>query len=321
MDQVPSFDDVAAAYERIRPYVNRTPVFTSASLNKMLQTQLFFKCENFQKSGSFKIRGATNALLALSAKELKRGVATVSSGNHGAALALAAKGRGIDCYVIMPQDACLVKKAAIEAYGGRVIFCEPGLEGREAKLKEVLTRTGAKEIHASDNMEVISGQGTLAAEFLQEIEHLDSILVPVGGGGLASGICVTMQAISPSTHIIGVEPEVAADGQQSLAQGKLLQIDHPHSVADGLLTSLCQMTFEILNQGLQQIVTVSEKAIVTATRSCWERMKIIIEPSAAVGIAALMEKKLELPGERVGVILSGGNVDLGSLPWGPRALK
>lgn len=312
---VPTLQDIQRAAERIRPYAHRTPVLTSASLDRMVGAHLFFKCENFQKVGAFKFRGACHAVLSLSEEEAARGVATHSSGNHAAALALAARTRGIRAFIVMPKDAARVKKAAVAEYGGQIIFCEPTLTSREATLAEVVQETGATVVHPYNDHRVIAGQGTVALEFIQEVPHLDSLMAPVGGGGLISGTAIVVSELSPDTQVIGVEPAGADDAFRSVRAGRRIPCHQPRTIADGLRASLGDLTFSIIKRRVNRIVTVSEEAIVAAMRIVWERMKIVIEPSAAVPVAALLERKVDLAGQRVGIILSGGNVDLDGLPW------
>jgi threonine dehydratase len=311
----PTLIEIQQAAERIKPYIHRTPVFTSSSLNHMVQADLFFKCENFQKAGAFKFRGACNAVLSLSESEARRGVATHSSGNHAAALALAAQRRGIPAFIVMPKTAPEVKKAAVAGYGGKIVFCEPTLAAREATLAKIVEETGATFIHPYNDPRVIAGQGTAALELLAEVPKLDIIMTPVGGGGLLSGTAIVTSELSPTTQIIGAEPEGADDAYRSLQEGRIVPSIQPRTIADGLLTSLGDLTFSILQKYVQKIVTVSEKAIITGMRHVWERMKIIIEPSAAVPVGVLFERKIDLTGKRIGIILSGGNVDLDRLPW------
>jgi threonine dehydratase len=281
----------------------------------MLGIEIFCKCENFQKGGAFKFRGACNAVLVLSDAAAQRGVATHSSGNHAAALALAAHLRGITAYVVMPRNAPEVKKAAVAEYGGRMVFCEPTLAAREAMLASVVQETGATFIPPYNDPQVIAGQGTAALELCEDVAGLDVVLAPVGGGGLVSGTAIAVAELSPTTRVIAAEPAGADDAYRSLQAGTILPSIHPKTIADGLLTSLGELTFAIIQRHVAQIVPVSEEAIRSAMRHVWERMKIVIEPSAAVPIGALLEKRVALTGQRVGVILSGGNVDLDRLPW------
>jgi threonine dehydratase len=281
----------------------------------MCGTEIFFKCENFQKVGAFKIRGATNAVFSLGDKQASQGVATHSSGNHAAALALAASWRGIKAYVVMPENAPEVKRNAVANYGAEIIFCKPTLDAREEGLADVVDRTGATFIHPYNDYRVISGQGTAALELCEEIPDLDIVMTPVGGGGLLSGTAIAISAISPKTYVIAAEPERADDAYRSFHAGRIIPSDNPDTIADGLRTSLGDLTFPIIRRYVKEIVTVNEQGIVKAMRSIWERMKIIVEPSAAVPLGALLTKPIDLSGKRIGVILSGGNVDLANLPW------
>jgi threonine dehydratase len=311
----PTISDIRQAAERIRPYAHHTPILTCASLNERVGAQVFMKCENLQKVGAFKFRGACNAVFSLTEDEAARGVATHSSGNHAQALALAARIRGIPAYIVMPENAPVVKKAAVAGYGGQITFCEPTLEARESTLAEVVDETDATEIHPYNNYQVIAGQGTATLELLEEIPELDVVIAPVGGGGLLSGMSMAAKGISPDIRVIAAEPEGADDAYRSLQAGHIIPSKDPQTIADGLLTSLCDLTFSIIQSNVEQIVTVSERAILEAMKFIWERAKIIIEPSAAVPIALLWERKIDLSSLRVGVILSGGNVDLEHLPW------
>ena len=315
MAAVPTFDDVQEAAARLAGLVHHTPVLTCSSLNERLGAQIFCKCENFQRAGAFKFRGASNAVMSLSDNAAKQGVATHSSGNHGAALALAARLRGVPARIVMPTNAPESKQAAVAGYGGAIVYCEPTQEAREAALEAVVRETGAAFVHPYDNAKVIAGQGTAALELCAEVPELDLILAPVGGGGLVSGTALTAAARSPGTQIVAAEPAAADDAYRSLVAGKILPANYPNTVADGLRTSLGNLTFAIIQRYVAQIVTVSEDAIVAAMRYVWERMKIVIEPSSAVPIAALLGDRLHVSGKRVGVILTGGNVDLGCLPW------
>ena len=315
MDAEPTVADVRSAAERIGPYAHRTPVLTCATLDAMTGARLFFKCENLQKVGAFKFRGACNAVFSLSEEEARRGVATHSSGNHAAALSLAARLRGIPAHVVMPSTSRAIKQAAVSGYGGRIVLCEPTLASREATLETVVAETGATVIHPYNDPRVIAGQGTAALELLEDVPDLDVVMVPVGGGGLLSGTAIAVAGFSPRTRVVAAEPAGADDAFRSMKEGRIVPSVNPQTIADGLLTSLGPLTFAIIRERVEQIVTVSEAAIVTAMRHVWERMKVIIEPSSAVPLAALLEQKLAVPGLRVGVILSGGNVDLGRLPW------
>jgi len=315
MDAALKIDSIREAARRIRPYAHRTPVLTCSGLNHLASAELFFKCENLQKVGAFKFRGACNAVFSLSDDEASRGVATHSSGNHAAALALAAQMRGVEALIVMPRNAPRVKRAAVAGYGGNIVYCEPTLQAREETLAEEVQKTGATFVHPYNDHRVIAGQGTAALELLEEVPALDVVMAPVGGGGLLSGTALSVSELSPETRIIGAEPEGADDAYRSLQEGRILPSVNPKTVADGLLTSLGDLTFPIIKAHVEQIVTVSEEEIIAAMRHVWERMKIIIEPSAAVPVGALLERKTDLSGLRVGVILSGGNVDLDRLPW------
>jgi threonine dehydratase len=288
---------------------------TCASLDQQVGAQVFLKCENLQKVGAFKFRGACNAVFSLAEKEAARGVATHSSGNHAQALALAARMRGILAYIVMPEKAPAVKKAAVAGYGGQITFCEPTLAARETALAQVVQETGATVVHPYNNYRVIAGQGTATLELLEEVPDLDVIIAPVGGGGLLSGTAIAAKGVASRLRVLGAEPEMADDAYRSLQAGRILPSENPRTIADGLLTSLGTLTFPIIQEHVEQIVTVSEAGIIAAMRFIWERAKILIEPSAAVPVALLWERKIDLGGLRVGVILSGSNVDLEKLPW------
>lgn len=313
--EIPTFEDIRRAAERIAPHIHRTPVLTSASLDDMLGARVFFKCENFQKTGAYKFRGATNAVLQLSGAEVSRGVTTHSSGNHAAAVSRAAATRGVPAYIVMPRTAPAVKKAAVAGYGGQITFCEPVLEAREKTVAEIVERTGARLIHPYNEPMVIAGAGTVAMELLEEIPDLEVVIAPVGGGGLMSGTALAATALSPGILVLGAEPEGADDAYRSLLEGRILPSISPLTIADGLLSQLGTITFAVIRSEVDGIVTASDDLIVKAMRYVWERMKIIIEPSAAVSIAVLFGDKLDLRGKRIGIILSGGNVDLDRLPW------
>jgi threonine dehydratase len=288
---------------------------TCSALDRMCGCSLFFKCENFQKVGAFKIRGATNAVFSLSEEAASKGVATHSSGNHAAALAQAARWRGIKAHVVMPETAPKVKQEAVRGYGAEIRYCKPTLAAREAGLAEVVASTGAAFIHPYNDPRVIAGQGTAALELLQEIEDLDVVMTPVGGGGLLSGTSITVRALAPRTKVMAAEPEGADDAYRSIEAGRIIPSVDPDTIADGLLTSLGDLTFPIIRQNVHRIVTVSDAGIVQAMRHIWERMKIVVEPSAAVTLGALMEHREAFPGRRIGLVLTGGNVDLMRLPW------
>lgn len=312
---IPTFNEISAAHSRIRKFVHRTPVLSSVSVNKILGAELFFKCENLQKVGAFKFRGASNSVFCLDDETALKGVATHSSGNHAAALALAAKMRGIDAHIVMPRTAPEIKKLAVAGYGAQITYCEPTLQAREDTLMKVVEKTGATIIHPYNYAPVICGQGTAAIEFLEEAPDLDIIMTPVGGGGLLSGTSISAKAMKPGIKVIAGEPKNADDAWRSFKSGVLHPSINPNTIADGLLTSLGELTFRIILQNVDDIITVSEENIVKAMRLIWERMKIIIEPSAAVPVAALLENPELFKGAKVGIILSGGNVDLTKLPF------
>jgi threonine dehydratase len=310
-----NLDTIRAAHQRIRPYVHRTPVLTNSWLNDACRATLFFKCENFQKVGAFKARGATNAVFALDDETAQRGVATHSSGNHGAAVARAAKLRGVPAHIVMPSNSAKVKIRSVESYGAHVVFCEPTEESREIQCAEVINKTGATLIHSFENEHVIAGQGTAAMELLEDVPDLDVIMCPVGGGGLLSGTAIAAKWMRSQVKVIAVEPENVDDAAQSFRAGRWLVTEKKFTIADGLRTNIGEPNFAIVQQCVDDIVTVSEEAIVSAMRTIWETMKIVIEPSAAVPYAAIQESKIDIGGKRVGIILTGGNVDLDALPW------
>ena len=311
----PTFEDVLAAADRIRDHVHRTPVMTSQAVNQIAGAELHFKCENLQKVGAFKARGATNAVLSLDEEAANRGVATHSSGNHAAALAFAASIRGVTAHVVMPSSAPPVKKAAVAGYGAEITECVPTLEARETTLEAVVARTGATFIHAYDNPMVIAGQGTAALELITDVPDLEMVMAPVGGGGLMSGTAIAVSSSRPDIEIYGAEPAGADDAFRSLRDGTIYPSVGPKTIADGLLTSLSDRTFRILSQRLKGILTISEDNLVRAMRLLWERMKIVVEPSGAATLAAVLEHPEVFAGRRVGLIISGGNVDLDRLPW------
>lgn len=314
-ENVPTFQDIQDAHSRIKSFIHKTPVLSSESINEILDIDLSFKCENFQKVGAFKFRGATNAVRQLSKKEAEKGVTTHSSGNHAAALALAAKQLGVPAYIVMPKNAPEIKKKAVEGYGAKITFCEPTLQAREETLKQVQNKTGATFIHPYNNFSVICGQGTAAIELLDKIPNLDVIIAPIGGGGLMSGTVISAKAVNPDIKVYGAEPFNADDAFRSYNQGALIPAGPPNTIADGLLTSLSHLTFEIIREKLDGIFTAKEETIIQAMRMIWERMKIIVEPSAAVPLAVVIENKYRFKGKKVGLIVSGGNVDLNNLPF------
>ncbi len=312
---------IHAAARRIQPHVHRTPVITSQSVDDRCGSRIFFKCEHFQKTGSFKARGACNAVFSLSDTDARRGVVTHSSGNHAAALAMAAKKRGINAHIVMPDNAPKVKQAAVKHYGGSIHFCAPNLKAREMLTEEITADTGAVLIHPSNDLRIMAGQGTAALELLGQAPDLDGVLAPVGGGGLLSGTAVAVKSLAGHTRVVGVEPAGADDACRSLKAGRIIQMQAPDSIADGLLTSLGDLTFAVIQHQVDEILTVTDAEIISAMRFVWERLKLVIEPSAAVPVAAVLEKKVDVVGRRIGVILSGGNVDLETLPWRANKLK
>jgi threonine dehydratase len=321
----PSWHTIQEAHARIAPRIHRTPVMTSSSLDALAAARFFFKCDNFQKTGSFKIRGATNAIFELSNEEAARGIVTQSSGNHGAAVACAAAWRGVPAWIVMPKNAPAVKVRAIEACGGKITFCEPKVSSRNEVCARVQAETGAVLIHPYDNDQIIAGQATAAKELLEEIPDLDAIFTPVSGGGLLSGTCLSAHAINPRIHIFGCEPERADDAYRSLTTGTLQYLESSDTIADGLRASLAPRTFAILRQHLDRVLLASEAEIISAMRTIWERLKIIIEPSSAVAIAPLLKlgpvtglqlsRRTDGGAPKLGIIFSGGNVDLSALPF------
>ena len=307
---LPDLDAIRKAAARIAPFAHRTPVMTCDSLDRMTGARLAFKCENFQKVGAFKFRGAVNAVLALEPQTAARGVVTHSSGNHAQALALAAQIQGLQAYIVMPENAPKVKIAAVQEYGAEVILCQPTLAAREAGVREVIQQTGAELIHPYDDVRIITGQATCALEFHQQVSDLDIIMAPVGGGGLLSGTALATRCVSPETRVIAAEPELADDASRSFRTKTFVPAGPPQTIADGLLTSLGEITFPVILAHVNDIVTVSEQNIIAAMRSIWERMKIVVEPSGAVPLGAVMEHPDRFKGRHVGIILSGGNVDL-----------
>jgi threonine dehydratase len=312
---VPQKQDILEASLRIQKHIHRTPVFTSSNLNSIVGCEVFFKCENLQKAGAFKSRGATNAIFSLTEEEILKGVCTHSSGNHAAALSRAAGLRNAKAYIVMPDNSSRVKIAAVKHYGGLITFCEPNLASRESTLEKVKLETGSVEIHPYNNFRVIAGQATAAMELLETVSNLDVVMAPVGGGGLLSGTALACKYFSPGTKVIAAEPKGADDAFQSFISRKFVPSLNPKTIADGLLTSLGSLTFPIILENVNQIVTVTEDGIILAMRLIWERMKIIVEPSSAVPFAALLENRFDHSGKRIGIILSGGNVDLDKIPW------
>jgi threonine dehydratase len=313
--QAPDLESIKEAAARIRPYIHRTPVMQCAGINRLLNADIYFKCENFQKAGAFKSRGACNAVFSLDAGQLGQGVCTHSSGNHAQALARAASLRQTDAHIVMPRTSPAVKVAGVRAYGGKITFCEPTLKDREDTLKKVMAETGALEIHPYNNLMIIAGQATAALELFEDYGQFDLIITPVGGGGLSSGTALTVNYLTQNCKMYAAEPAGADDAFRSYYQGRLIPSVNPKTIADGLLTSLGSLTYPIIKRYVDGIVTSSEEAISKAMRLIWERMKILVEPSSAVPLAALLENKLDVNGKKVGIILSGGNIDLDKLPW------
>jgi len=315
MMSTPTLNDIHEAQDRIAGHAHRTPVFTSRSLNEQAGASLFFKCENLQRVGAFKFRGATNAVRSLADEDASKGVATHSSGNHAQALALAARERGIPAYIVMPQNAPAVKRAAVAGYGGEIILCESTLAARESTLSEVVRETGATFIHPYEHPMVIAGQGTAAVELLEQAPGLDMVITPVGGGGLLAGTAIAVKGLAPSIRVLAAEPAGADDAHRSLRDGQLHPSVDPQTICDGLLTSVGEIAFAVMQEHVERVVLVEDDAVVAAMRLIWERMKLVIEPSAAVPLAAILGDDLDVSGMRIGVILSGGNVDLGALPF------
>jgi threonine dehydratase len=314
-DIIPDREMLDRAADRVARFIHRTPVLTSSAINSITACSIFFKCENFQKVGAFKYRGATNAVQQLSGEQVTRGVATHSSGNHAAALALAAGIRNIPAYIVMPETAPSIKKIAVTSYGAHITFCEPTLEAREETLAAVLAETGAAEIHPYNDYRIIAGQSTAARELFEDIPDLDIVMTPVGGGGLLSGTALAAHFYSSNTKVIAAEPRGADDAARSFRAGRIIPSVNPVTVADGLLTSLGDRTFAVITRHVHDIVTVDDASIIAAMRLIWERMKIVVEASAAVPLAAILGGILRVEGKRVGIILSGGNCDLERLPW------
>jgi threonine dehydratase len=313
--RLPELTDIQEAHSRIKPFIHRTPVMKSRKLNEIFNCELYFKCENFQKVGAFKFRGATNAVLSMSPGEKPRGVVTHSSGNHAAALALAAAMNGIKANIVMPENAPAVKRNAVAGYGAEISFCKPTLQAREEMTRLIIERTGAILIHPYDNFNVICGQGTAALELLQEEDDLEIVIAPVGGGGLMSGTSTCVKGLNGNIKVIGAEPLNANDAYVSFTTGVLTPSVNPRTCADGLLTSLSELTFSVIRKKTDQILTASEESIIECMLLVWERMKIIIEPSSATVLAVVKENPALFKGKKVGLIISGGNVDFRKLPF------
>jgi threonine dehydratase len=312
---IPTFDDVIAAHERIMPYIHRTPVLTSSYFNEMTGAELFFKCENFQKAGAFKVRGASNAVFGLREDQLAKGVATHSSGNHALSLSYAAGRRGIPCNVVMPRTAPQAKKDAVRGYGGVIVECEPSTSSREAVFAEVQARTGADFVHPYNDPRVIAGQATCSRELLEQVPGLDAVIAPIGGGGMISGTCLTVSSTAPGVDVYAAEPKNADDAYRSFKAGHIIADDAPDTVADGLKVPLKDLTWHFVSNHVRDVFTATEDEIIDAMKLTWKRMKIIIEASCAVPLATILANPEVFRGRRVGVIITGGNVDLDTLPW------
>jgi len=313
--KLPSLIDIQAAHTRIKPFIHHTPVMKSQQLNELFNCELFFKCENFQKVGAFKFRGATNAVLSLTSEEKNKGVVTHSSGNHAAALALAGRMNGVKANIVMPDNAPVVKKNAVAGYGAEITFCKPTLQAREDTTRLIMERTGATLVHPYDNFNVICGQGTAALELLQEKRDLEIVIAPVGGGGLMSGTSTCVKGINKNIQVIGAEPIMANDAYISFTTGILTPSVNPLTIADGLLTSLSELTFSVIRKNVDKILTAKEDSIIECMLLVWERMKIIIEPSSATVLAIVKENPAIFSGKKIGLIISGGNVDFRKLPF------
>ena len=312
---VPTFDDVRNAHERIKPHIHRTPVLTSSYFNELTGAELFFKCENFQKAGAFKVRGASNAVFGLSEEKAKIGVATHSSGNHALSLSYAAGRRGIPVTVVMPRTAPEAKKEAVRGYGGTIVECEPSTSSREAVFAEVVAESGAEFVHPYNDHRVIEGQATCSLELTEQVEGLNAVVAPIGGGGMVSGTCLTLSNIAKDVEIFAAEPKNADDAYRSFKAGHIIADDAPQTVADGLKVPLKDLTWHFVSNHVTDILTATEEEIIDAMRLTWQRMKIVMEPSSAVPLATILKNKERFAGKRVGVIITGGNVDLNKLPW------
>lgn len=313
--EFPNLSDIKRAHTRISPYIYNTQIMTSSTIDEMIGGKVFFKCENFQKIGAFKMRGATNVIMSYRPEERKAGFATHSSGNHAQAVAKAAAEAGVNAYIVMPHNAPPVKIEAVKGYGAEVTFCEPTEADRAKVCKEIVEKTGAIQVHPYHDPRIIAGQATAAKEFIEELPDLDYMMTPVGGGGLAAGSALTLAYVSPTTKMLLAEPEAVNDTYKSFKSGKLQGVENPISVADGLLVSVGKLNFEIIKEYVQDVFCVSEEEIIQAMRLVWERMKIVIEPSSAVAVAALIKNKSKFEGKKTGIIITGGNVQLNNLPF------
>ena len=312
---IPTFQDMKDARKRVTPFIHRTPVLTSTFMNKLSGAELFFKCENFQKAGAFKVRGACNAVFGLPDSKLEKGVATHSSGNHALSLSYAAGRRGIPCHVVMPRTAPQAKKDAVMGYGGIITECEPSTSSREEVFAKVQAETGADFVHPYNDPRVIAGQGTCSAELIEQVNNLDTVVAPIGGGGMISGTCLTLSNLAPDIQIYAAEPEQADDAARSFRAGHIIADDAPETVADGLKVPLKDLTWHFVSNYVTDILTASEQEIIDAMKLIWKRMKIVVEPSSAVPLAIILKNKELFAGKRVGLIITGGNVDLDMLPW------
>ena len=312
---IPTYDDMLAAHERIRPHIRRTPVRTSDYLNELTGAELFFKCENFQEPGAFKVRGASNAVFGLSEAQAAKGVATHSSGNHASCLSYAAMLRGIPCNVVMPRTAPQAKKDTVRRYGGRITECEPSTSSREAAFAEVQAATGGDFVHPYNDPRVIAGQGTCSKEFIEQTDGLDMVVAPIGGGGMISGTCLTLATLAPECQVIAAEPEQADDAYRSFKAGHIIADDAPKTIADGLLVPLKDLTWHFVSNHVTEIYTASETEIIDAMKLVWKHLRVVMEPSSAVPMACVLKNPDAFRGKRVGIVLTGGNVDLDRLPW------
>lgn len=312
---VPTYDDMLAAHDRIRPHIRQTPVRTSDYLNELSGAELFFKCENFQEPGAFKVRGAANAVFGLTDDQARLGVATHSSGNHASCLSYAAMLRGIPCNVVMPRTAPQAKKDTVRRYGGVITECEPSTSSREATFAEVQAHTGGDFVHPYNDPRVIAGQGTCSREFMEQTGGLDMVVAPIGGGGMISGTCLTLSTLAPETKVIAAEPEQADDAYRSFKAGHIIADDAPKTIADGLLVPLKDLTWHFVSTHVSEIYTASEQDIIDAMKLTWKHLRVVMEPSSAVPLAVVLKNRAAFRGKRVGIIITGGNVDLDKLPW------
>lgn len=312
---IPTYDDMLAAHKRIKPHIRHTPVRTSDYLNELTGAQLFFKCENLQEPGAFKVRGASNAVFGLSDSQAQKGVATHSSGNHASCLSYAAMLRGIPCNVVMPCTAPQAKKDTVRRYGGRITECEPSTSSREETFAKVQAETGGDFVHPYNDGRVIAGQGTCAKEFMEQTDGLECVVAPIGGGGMISGSCLTLSTLAPETQVIAAEPEQADDAYRSFKAGHIIADDAPKTIADGLLVPLKDLTWHFVSEHVSEIYTASEREIIDAMKLTWKHLRVVMEPSSAVPLATVLKNPDVFKGKRVGIIITGGNVDLDKLPW------